>query len=192
MIVCSKYSGWIAPFSPNSRGEKLKGKNMKRLLFLGLVLISFSWHIPAESAENISQFQTDLDKTYVEYRNSLLFSNQNDRLNTLKSLRQVRQNWSEVIRKYSEHPPCEYLGDKNWKPSLNKVGGIIDNGLRQAEGGDMLEAHETLENIRAVLSELRRRNGIIAFSDHVDQLPQRDGAYSVKEIYSRSNGPVQT
>jgi len=36
------------------------------------------------------------------------------------------------------------------------------------EAGQLPQAHETLEGIRDLLADLRRRNGVIVFSDHMN------------------------
>ena len=49
-----------------------------------------------------------------------------------------------------------------------KVAQIVQQGINEIKEGEVPQAHEILESIRDNLSEMRRRNNVITFSDHVN------------------------
>ena len=52
--------------------------------------------------------------------------------------------------------------------TLTKVGQVYERAASQVAAGQLPEAHETLEEVRDLLADLRRRNGVIVYSDHMN------------------------
>ena len=115
------------------------------------------------------QFNNDLGEAYASYRMALFQTNKNDAEKSEKANMSFLKKWEQIQKTYSDNPPEVYSADSKWQSTLTAVSQIAEKGAEQIKNGSLEEAHETLEQIRDELSELRKRNSVIAFSDHVNK-----------------------
>jgi len=133
--------------------------NIKMLaMILVLALIPAAGY--SMDSELLNDFVT-LDQAYVP----VLFLTNMEKLNPSKeSMQRLNQVWSTFKDKYYTYNS----DDSQWKKDLDK----IDQIVREASGivtanGNLIAAHETLEEVRYTLFDTRRRNGIDYFVDYL-------------------------
>lgn len=114
------------------------------------------------------EYQTLVDESYVAYRAALFKTNANDKAGTLDALATSKSSWSKVVATYRNSPPAAYMNDKEFAPSLDRISSIYDRANIETSDGKLAQAHETLEGVRDILGDMRRRNGLVAFSDHIN------------------------
>lgn len=145
---------------------------MKRfLLFAACILFGLaSW---SQAGENrFQQFNTDVDTAYAAYRKALFQTNKNDAEKSGKATDSFQNQWIKIIETYSSHPPEVYSSDPKWNETLTDIEKIADKSSALIKEGQLAEAHEHLEAIRDNLSNLRKRNSVISFSDHINNYHQ--------------------
>ena len=131
-------------------------------LWLGFVVIGV---VPAFGQTG---FQSMVDDTYSAYRTALFQTNANNQKATIEALAAAQTGWAKVVLNYRDKPPAIYAGDRAYAKSLDDVSGLLSRAQVQATAGALPAAHETLEGVRDTLGELRHRNGVIVFSDHIN------------------------
>ncbi len=88
--------------------------------------------------------------------------------NQLRPTTNSLAHWQPLIAQYSSQPPEVFGSDSEWQSTLSNIEMIAVKSAAQIKEGQLAEAHETLEAIRDELTELRRRNSVIVFSDHIN------------------------
>ena len=109
-----------------------------------------------------------MQKTYAPYRVALFKTNSNAQDDARKAVAQAQQGWSALIAQYSSKPPAPYDRDGEFSSSLARVNEVFLKAAEQIEKNDLVEAHETLEHVREVMADIRHRNQIIVYSDHMN------------------------
>ena len=84
------------------------------------------------------------------------------------AIAQARQAWLVLYERFGAHPLPPYDRDLEFLDTLTDVSELYDVAQRQARGRQLAQAHQTLEKARALIGELRRRNGVIGYGDHLD------------------------
>jgi len=116
-----------------------------------------------------SAYFNAVQNAYTDYRMALFQSNKGRSTEARDSMEQFIDQWSAILDKYLDDPPCVYAADPLWSKSLTEIKSIMQEGLSAAEADDLSHAHEIIERIRDVLGDLRHRNHVIAFSDYVNK-----------------------
>lgn len=109
-----------------------------------------------------------MQKTYAPYRVALFKTNNNAQDDSRQAVLQAQQGWTRVASEFGTNPPAPYAGDAEFAGALAGVSKVYVKALEQIEHNKLLEAHETLEEVRDILSDLRRRNQVVVFSDHMN------------------------
>lgn len=78
------------------------------------------------------------------------------------------QQWKQIKQTYTTTPPEVFSSDPEWESTLTSIEEIAVTSAGQITEGHLAEAHETLEAIRDELTDLRKRNSVIVFSDHIN------------------------
>jgi hypothetical protein len=81
---------------------------------------------------------------------------------------QAQQSWARLVERYSAKPPAPYDHDAAFSESMAAVSKALANASEQASANRFDAAHASLERARDTLAELRRRNRVLVYSDHVD------------------------
>lgn len=135
------------------------------LLLLGaLVLVPMS----AGAGTAFQQFQRDVSDAYGPYRTALFQTSQKDQAKSLDAMRQFQQRWNDIVLRYADAAPGPYDGDPQWKSTLQDVTRIAAQSLQEIEAGQFAKSHATMEAIRDALGDLRQRNGVVVYSDHIN------------------------
>lgn len=151
-------------------------KKTRTQYFIG-ILIAFVWvfviagHRPA-SASDFGKFHGYLAQAYPHYREALFYLRTGNAGVAQFELEQWNSKWTSITELFSKAPPDVYSDDPTWYLTLSKIQQTSEQGLSLAQAGDLKSAQQTLIQIRGLLSELRRSNHVIIFSDHVDAANQ--------------------
>jgi hypothetical protein len=109
-----------------------------------------------------------MQAAYVPYRAALFHTNAKAQADTLRALADARQAWHALREQHGTQPPTPYADDRSLPATLAEVDSVLGRAETQARAGELAAAHETLEQVRELLAELRRRNGVVVFSDHMN------------------------
>ena len=141
---------------------------MKKYLVLVtyLVVAVSSTSLAAENA--FLQFNSDVEKAYAAYRKALFQTNKKDAEKSGKANEMFIQQWKQIKQTYASKPPEAFGSDPKWESTLTSIEEIAQKSAGQITDGHLAEAHETLEAIRDELTDLRKRNSVIVFSDHIN------------------------
>lgn len=83
-----------------------------------------------------------------------------------KAMKLLKENWGTFKAKYYEANP----NDPSWKADFNKVDQKIMEAAKTVKSGkNLMDAHESLEEIRYIFLELRKRNGINYYIDPLSE-----------------------
>lgn len=132
----------------------------------GLALVASLLAVTPASSQ--TAFQPMVDEAYGAYRAALFQTNANDQKGTLDALTAAQAGWTKVAASYRNSPPPAYAHDPRFGADIDEVSSLLRRAQSEASTGALPAAHETLEGVRDILGELRRRNGVIVFSDHIN------------------------
>lgn len=139
----------------------------KLIITLGIVSLFLS--TGALATENrYQQFSGDTEKAYSAYRVALFQTTKKNGEKSAKAIETFLHQWKQIEKTYGPQPPEIFSTDPMWDSTLAKIEAIATRSAEQVAENHLTEAHETLEAIRDELSDLRRRNSVIAFSDHIN------------------------
>lgn len=141
-------------------------KYMKPLLIMLTLFGISSWCFAGEN--RYQHFNEEVQKAYSFYRVALFQTNKNNVAKSQEATAQFLKGWKEIITTFSNNPPEVFSTDPEWNATLDTISTIASNSQEQIKGEELKKAHETLEGIRDELSDLRKRNGVIVFSDHIN------------------------
>lgn len=137
------------------------------IIFLACILLG-SASLAGANNNRFQQFNDDVGQAYAFYRKALFQTNKKDAEKSIKANDKFLAQWQTLIAKYSSQPPDAFSSDSEWQSTLANIEKIAVGSAGQMKEGQLAEAHETLEAIRDELTELRRRNSVIVFSDHIN------------------------
>lgn len=109
-----------------------------------------------------------MQAAYAPYRVVLFKTNSNAQDEARKAIAQAQQKWSQIATQFGATPPAPYDRDSSFKTSLDKVSEVYARAASQIDKNELTEAHETLEQAREVIAEIRHRNEVIVYSDHMN------------------------
>lgn len=135
---------------------------MFKTSILSLALLATA---PAFSADLVTDA---MQKAYVPYRLALFKTNSGSQPDSQQAIGQARSAWAGVVRQFGENVPAPYDRDPGFAASLAEVDKVYARAAAEIAQGKLPEAHETLEGARDVLAELRHRNNVSVFSDHMN------------------------
>lgn len=132
---------------------------MKKTSLLISFIMGISLLFMGFTNENIVKDFASFDKAFIP---PLALTNQGKLNPSKKAMNILNQSWNSFKAKYYESNPK----DANWKSDFDSIeiaimeaNGIVD------KGGDLMPAHETLEEIRIITMDLRKRNNINYYID---------------------------
>ncbi len=123
-----------------------------------------------------------MQAAYGPYRVALYRTNSNAKAESQQSIAQAQHAWMELTKLFAGQPPAPYDRDKAFSASLSEVNTVYAVAAQEVASGRLDLAHETLEKARDIMAEMRRRNQVVVFSDHMN-------AYHAEMENVLSNGP---
>jgi hypothetical protein len=105
---------------------------------------------------------------YVPYRAALFRTNSNAQAESEQAIAEARRQWQAFADRYLERRPAPYDRDPDFAATVREVEKVYQAAETEIRAKLLPRAHETLEKARDLLAELRRRNGVITYSDHMN------------------------
>lgn len=109
-----------------------------------------------------------IQKAYGPYRAALFKTNAGQAGESAEALKQAQAAWVQVAQLVKSQPTVPYANDALMAKTLTGVDGYYATASQQVAAGKLSDAHATLEGVRDLLSELRRQNQVIVYSDHMN------------------------
>lgn len=122
----------------------------------------------APAAQAADALTEAVQAAYPPYRAALFRTNGKVQAEAEQALAQARQAWSGLLSRFGAGLPAPYDRDPKAAATLSEVSAVYERAAAQVAARDLAAAHETLEHARDLLADLRRRNGVIVFSDHMN------------------------
>jgi len=138
-------------------------------LFLVLSLAA-----PALAGE-AADFDARLGDALGQYRDAFAHSGSSlpDPTAAKEALSAFTAAWKSISDRWASHPPPQYSEDSHFSTELAEISTIAAQASAQAKAGGLEQAHASLGQIRALLAEMRRRNGLHGFADEMDAFDDR-------------------
>ncbi len=145
---------------------------MRKLILLLVSLAIFQLASGEAMAGEIAKFNQDFAQAYGAYRQALVAtgvgkSDKGAVDTAIKAINEFDRQWNSFMGQHKK-PPIHFSEEKAWEPTLAKARALISKSSEAAKRASLDDAHDALEEIRAILGDLRRRNNIVIFSDHVN------------------------
>ena len=121
--------------------------------------------LPAPAADAVTDA---IQSAYVPYRAALFRTNSKAQLESEQAIAQAQQAWKSISERFAAKPPPPYDRDPQFADSLARVAAVYERSAQQIRDKQLPQAHETLEQARDLVAELRRRNDVVVFSDHMN------------------------
>lgn len=122
------------------------------------------------AASEIGGFNAGFAKAYPSYRQAMFYLRSDNQAVAALELDGFVEQWNALAARWAGSPPDSYADDSTWAKTLRDIGARGGRALTLLDAGDGKGALEVLSPVRGMLGDLRRRNGIVAFSDCVDEL----------------------
>lgn len=109
-----------------------------------------------------------MQKAYAPYRVALFKTNSNSQTEAQQAITQAQQSWNQIATQFGSKPAAPYDRDTDFAKSLADVSKVYAKAAEEIGKNQLTEAHETLEEAREVMADLRHRNNVIVYSDHMN------------------------
>lgn len=116
----------------------------------------------------IADFNAEMAAVYAQYRMVLFKTNQGDQPASAKLAGDFAGGWKALGEHWRATPPPHLSEDAEWGKTLDDVAALAGKAGEEIGAGKLPEAHETLEAVRAAVSQLNARNGLVTFSDRMN------------------------
>lgn len=102
------------------------------------------------------------------YRMALFKTNGKVQEEALAAVQQGQAAWNMFTSQFSAKPPAPYDRDAGFAASAAEVSHVYAQAIQQVTAGQLTQAHNTLERVRDVMADMRQRNGVVVYSDHMN------------------------
>jgi hypothetical protein len=142
---------------------------LKRLT-AALALIFLTVLAPSGRANDVPGFVVMQADAYAHYREAVFYTRTGNTAVAGLALDEFIVKWAALVEAYADNPPADYAGGADWKNTLQGVLTRAETGLDVLDSDDPETAKDAIGPIRGILGDLRRRNNIVTYSDHVNAL----------------------
>lgn len=127
------------------------------------------------AADGIAAFESQLSDALNQYRDAYVHTGPslNDPAAGKEALAAFVTAWKGLSDRWSDHPPPHYSEDPLFAEDMAAIAEIAGQALARAKAGAPAQAHASLGQARALLAEMRRRNGLHGFADEMDAFDDR-------------------
>lgn len=125
--------------------------------------------LPALAADAVTDA---MQAAYGPYRVALFKTNSNSQAEAQQAMTQAQQSWGKLASQFGTKPPVPYDRDAAFATSLAEVSKVYAKATEQVAANQLIAAHETLEAARDIMAELRHRNQVVVYSDHMNAYHQ--------------------
>lgn len=102
------------------------------------------------------------------YRMALYKTNGKSQEEAQQALVQAQQAWNKLSSQVGAKPAAPYDRDPAFGSSVAEVSKVYDQALKEVSAGQLGTAHNTLERVRDTMADMRQRNNVVVFSDHMN------------------------
>lgn len=142
---------------------------MRKLMITCAIFAFFITPGPTARSAPVHDFNEAVTVAYGFYREAFfLLRTGNPQVASIE-LEEMAARWTTIVERFGPKLPDMYSADPAWKKTLEAINKKIARGLAETIEGDSKAAMKTLGPIRKILSDLRRRNGVVVYSDTVDR-----------------------
>jgi len=120
---------------------------------------------PAHAADPVTDAMV---AAYAPYRAALFRTNSKAQAESEQAVAQAQLAWKALVERFAARPPAPYDRDAAFGPTLAQVAAVYDRAAVEVRERKLAEAHETLEQARDLMADLRRRNQVVVYSDHMN------------------------
>ena len=147
-------------------GKRIGRRGM--LAGIGCVVAGLAMALPARA--DGPDFRTVQAVAYAHYREAVFYTRTGNTPVAGLALDEFVTKWAMLVQGYADSPPPEYATDAKFGDTLRDVLARAEEGLEALDADDPDTAGEAINPIRGIFAELRRRNGLVTWSDLVDEL----------------------
>lgn len=122
---------------------------------------------PAGAQQKVA-FLDAVERAYPSYKMAWFYSRTRGGDMATMELAAFHHAWGRIVEKFAHAPPPKFAADRQWGASLRKIAAVLDRAAAEADAGRLRECHRILGAVRTELAALRRRGGVVVFSDRVD------------------------
>jgi hypothetical protein len=121
----------------------------------------------------VSAFATDpvtqaLQSAYGPYRVVLFKTGSGSQAEARQAMDMASKAWQQVVAQYAGKPGATYENDPHFKSALEDVSKVYTQAAGEIAQNQLGKAHGTLEEVREITADLRQRNQVVTFSDHMN------------------------
>ena len=132
------------------------------------LMIASALSLVLSTAYAADTFTDAMQQAYVPYRVALFKTGNGTQEEALNSVQQAQQIWKKISEQYASKAPVPYDRDAAFANTLQTVTQNYSEAILQVQDKQLTKAHQTLEKVRGTLAELRHRNQVIIYSDHMN------------------------
>jgi chromosome condensin MukBEF ATPase and DNA-binding subunit MukB len=121
--------------------------------------------VTAFAADPVTDAMTS---AYAPYRAALYRTNSKSQADSEAAIAQAKQSWKVVAEQFAKAPPAPYNRDAHFAKTVAEVAAVYELAETEIKANKLPEAHNTLEKARDLMADIRRRNGVVVFSDHMN------------------------
>lgn len=134
-------------------------------------------------------FLNDFSKMNDSYKQTLFYTGQNKRPESLESYNKLLIAYPQFLNKYTNYHPFIFKFDKKFNSDIKEVSDIINNLNDQINNGDLPDAHKKLESVRPIFQDILKRNGfsmlavvLVDFHDAMEKIITAADAKNATEL----------
>jgi len=102
------------------------------------------------------------------YRMALFKTNGTSQAEAQQALAQAQQAWDKLNVQVGGKPAAPYDRDNAFGKSVAAVSQVYSKAMTEITANDLKAAHNTLEDAREIMADMRQRNNVVVFSDHMN------------------------
>jgi hypothetical protein len=140
----------------------------KRIPFFAKLALSALASTSAMTALAMDPATDAMQLAYVPYRIALFKTNSNSQAEANQAMVQVQKEWDKVVAQFANKPPAPYNRDSAFATSLAQVSSVYTAAAQQVAANQLTAAHETLEQARDIMADVRHRNQVVVYSDYMN------------------------
>lgn len=102
------------------------------------------------------------------YRMALYKTNGKSQEEAKQAVVQAQKSWTQLGDQFGAKPMAPYDRDPAFAASVAEVTKVYVKALEEVNANQLGTAHNTLERVRDVMADMRQRNNVVVFSDHMN------------------------
>lgn len=102
------------------------------------------------------------------YRMALYKTNGSSQTEAQQALSQAQKAWDQLSAQVGGKPAAPYDRDAAFGKSVTAVSQVYAKAMTEIAANDLKGAHNTLEEAREIMADMRKRNNVVVFSDHMN------------------------